>query len=86
MVDPDLYDYDGQVVRKADSMGKPGLVEINRRDDIAIFTVESTGVITATQVLLNAIDILRSKLKAVVLESEEQEPDDLTLYMTAPRL
>lgn len=85
-MDPDLYNYDGQVLRKAESMGKPGLIEINRRDDIVIFTVESTGVITAAQVFLNAIEILRSKLKAVVLESEVQEPDDLTMYMTDARL
>lgn len=86
MVDPELYNYDGQVLKKADSMGKPGLVEIIRREDIVIFTVESTGVITAHQVLLNAIQILRTKLKAIVLESEEQEPDDLTEYMTMSRL
>ncbi|CAM6089621.1 unnamed protein product [Calypogeia fissa] len=86
VVNAELYNYDGQIERKAESMGKPGLIEINRQDDVVMFTVESTGVISANQVFLNAIEILQSKLKAVVLESEVQEPDDLTEYMTNPRL
>ena len=65
MVDAEAYTYDEEVIKKAEAMGKPGLVEINARQDAFIFTVESTGAIKASQLLLNAIDILRQKLDAV---------------------
>ncbi|KAK4254680.1 hypothetical protein QN277_010028 [Acacia crassicarpa] len=70
VVDREAYTYDDEVIKKAEAMGKPGLVEINAKQDSFIFTVESTGAIKASQLLLNAIDVLRQKLDAVRLSDD----------------
>lgn len=31
MADPELYQYDGEVLAKAEEMGKPGLVDIKQK-------------------------------------------------------
>ncbi|XP_020265573.1 DNA-directed RNA polymerases II, IV and V subunit 3-like [Asparagus officinalis] len=72
VVDPEAYTYDDEVIKKAEAMGKPGLVEINAKEDSFIFTVESTGAIKASQLVLNAIDVLRQKLDAVRLQDAEE--------------
>ncbi|KAJ8763407.1 hypothetical protein K2173_002290 [Erythroxylum novogranatense] len=76
VVDPELYTYDDEVIKKAEAMGKPGLVEIRAKEDSFIFTVESTGAIKASQLVLNAIDILKQKLDAVRLSEDTVEADD----------
>lgn len=76
MVDPESYTYDDEVIKKAEAMGKAGLVEIYAKEDSFIFTVESTGAIKASQMLINAIDILKTKLDAVRLSEDTVEADD----------
>ena len=76
MVDPEAYTYDDEVIKKAEAMGKPGLVEIYAREDNFIFTVESTGAITAYQMVINAIEVLKQKLDAVRLSDDIQENDE----------
>lgn len=76
VVDPEAYTYDEEVLKKAEAMGKPGLVEIYSKEDSFIFTVESTGAIKASQMFLNAIEILKSKLDAVRLSFDTEEADD----------
>ncbi|CAJ1972923.1 unnamed protein product [Sphenostylis stenocarpa] len=76
MVDSEAYSYDDEVIKKAEAMGKPGLVEIIAKQDSFIFTVESTGAITASQLVLNAIEILKQKLDAVRLSEDTVEADD----------
>ncbi|OIV94210.1 hypothetical protein TanjilG_28149 [Lupinus angustifolius] len=76
VVDPEAYTYDDEVIKKAEAMGKPGLVEINAKQDSFIFTVESTGAVKASQLLLNAIEILKTKLDAVRLSEDTVEADD----------
>ncbi|OWM83702.1 DNA-directed RNA polymerases II, IV and V subunit 3-like [Punica granatum] len=76
VVDPEAYTYDDEVLKKAEAMGKPGLVEIYPKEDSFIFTVESTGVIKASQLVLNAIEILKQKLDAVRLSEDTVEADD----------
>ena len=76
MVEPELYTYDDEVIKKADAMGKSGLVEIEAKEDSFIFTVESTGAIKASQLVLNAIEILKQKLDAVRLSDDTVEADD----------
>lgn len=73
--DAEAYSYDDEVIKKAEAMGKPGLVSINAKDDSFIFTVESTGALKASQMLLNAIDILKHKLETVRLSPETEEDD-----------
>jgi DNA-directed RNA polymerase II subunit RPB3 len=76
VVDPEAYTYDEEVIKKAEAMGKPGLVEIYSKEDSFIFTVESTGAIKASQMFINAIEILKSKLDAVRLSFDTEEADD----------
>ncbi|KAE8702227.1 DNA-directed RNA polymerases II, IV and V subunit 3 [Hibiscus syriacus] len=75
-IDGKAYTYDDEVLKKAEAMGKPGLVEIYAKEDSFIFTVESTGAIKASQMVLNAIDILKQKLDAVRLSEDTVETDD----------
>ncbi|XP_044479735.1 DNA-directed RNA polymerases II, IV and V subunit 3-like [Mangifera indica] len=76
VVDPEAYTYDDEVIKKAEAMGKPGLVEIYGKEDSFIFTVESTGAIKASQMVLNAIEVLKQKLDAVRLSEDTVEADD----------
>ncbi|QCD82903.1 DNA-directed RNA polymerases II, IV and V subunit 3-like [Vigna unguiculata] len=76
VVDAEAYSYDDEVLKKAEAMGKPGLVEIIARQDSFIFTVESTGAIKTSQLVLNAIEILKQKLDAVRLSEDTVEADD----------
>ncbi|RVW61463.1 putative ribonuclease H protein [Vitis vinifera] len=70
VADAEAYTYDDEVLKKAEAMGKPGLVEIYAKEDSFIFTVESTGAIKASQLVLNAIDVLKQKLDAVRLSED----------------
>jgi DNA-directed RNA polymerase II subunit RPB3 len=70
VVDAEAYTYDDEVLKKTEAMGKPGLVEIYAKEDTFIFTVETTGAIKASQLVINAIDILRQKLDAVRLQDD----------------
>ncbi|XP_057963688.1 DNA-directed RNA polymerases II, IV and V subunit 3-like [Malania oleifera] len=76
VVDPEAYTYDDEVLKKAEAMGKPGLVEIYAKEDSFLFTVESTGAIKASQLVLNAIEVLKQKLDAVRLSDDTVEADD----------
>ncbi|ERN14637.1 DNA-directed RNA polymerases II, IV and V subunit 3 [Amborella trichopoda] len=76
VVDPEAYTYDDEVIKKAEAMGKPGLVEIYAREDSFIFTVESTGAIKASQLVINAIEVLKQKLDAVRLSLDTEEGDE----------
>ncbi|KAK9096212.1 hypothetical protein Sjap_021709 [Stephania japonica] len=76
VVDPEAYTYDEEVIKKAEAMGKPGLVEIYAKDTDFIFTVESTGAIKSSQLVLNAIQVLKQKLDAVRLTEDTEEADE----------
>uniref|UniRef100_A0A2P2QLB3 Uncharacterized protein MANES_S011800 n=1 Tax=Rhizophora mucronata TaxID=61149 RepID=A0A2P2QLB3_RHIMU len=76
VIDAELYTYDDEVIKKAEAMGKLGLVEIHAKEDSFIFTVESTGAIKASQLVLNAIEVLKQKLDAVRLSEDTVEADD----------
>ncbi|GAV81673.1 RNA_pol_A_bac domain-containing protein/RNA_pol_L domain-containing protein [Cephalotus follicularis] len=76
VVDAEAYTYDEEVIKKAEAMGKPGLVEIHAKEDSFIFTVETTGAIKASQLVLNAIEVLKQKLDSVRLSEDTVEADD----------
>ncbi|XLS93680.1 hypothetical protein HN51_069688, partial [Arachis hypogaea] len=75
-VDAEAHTYDDEVIKKAKTMGKPGLVEINVKHDSFIFTMETTRAIKAFQLLLNATEILKQKLDVVRLSEDIVEADD----------
>lgn len=70
----EAYTYDEEVLKKAEAMGVPGLVSIVAKEDHFVFSIETTGVLTATQLVLNAISVLRQKLDNVrpMLEEDEE--------------
>ncbi|PIA27130.1 hypothetical protein AQUCO_08300072v1 [Aquilegia coerulea] len=76
VVDPEAYTYDEEVIKKAEAMGKPGLIEIEAKEDSFIFTVESTGAVKASKLVVNAIEVLKQKLDAVRLSDDTVEADD----------
>ncbi|KAL3367815.1 hypothetical protein AABB24_008934 [Solanum stoloniferum] len=76
VVDPEAYTYDDEVLKKAEAMGKPGVIEIHAKEDSFIFTVETTGAVKASQLVLNAIEVLKQKLDAVRLSDDTVEADD----------
>ncbi|CAN1307541.1 DNA-directed RNA polymerases II, IV and V subunit 3 [Linum perenne] len=76
VVDAEAYTYDDEVLKKTEAMGKPGLIDIRAKEDSFIFTVETTGAIKASQLVVNAIEILKQKLDAVRLSDDTVEADD----------
>lgn len=76
MRDHEAYTFDEEVTKKAEAMGFPGLIEISDKPDSFIFTIESTGAIKASQLVLNAMEILKRKLDAVRLSEDTVEADD----------
>lgn len=60
---PEAYTYDGEVLAKAEDMGKPGLVEITMREDCFIFRVESTLARSAKDIVEAALRWLTTKCK-----------------------
>jgi DNA-directed RNA polymerase II subunit RPB3 len=76
VVDAEAYTYDDEVLKFVEAMGKPGLIEIYAKEDSFIFTVESTGAVKASNLVLNAIEILKQKLDAIRLAEDAVEVDD----------
>ena len=52
MYDAEAYSYDDEVIKKAEAIGDPGFVSINVKDDSFIFTVETTGALKASFLML----------------------------------
>ncbi|KAF7840795.1 DNA-directed RNA polymerases II, IV and V subunit 3-like [Senna tora] len=69
--DPEVYPYDEKVIWKAEAMGKPGLVEMCEKKDSFIFTVETTGALKASQVLMKAIQILKQNVISMHLMDDK---------------
>ncbi|KAF8693947.1 hypothetical protein HU200_038592 [Digitaria exilis] len=82
--DAEAYTYDEEVIKAAEAMGKPGLVEINAKEDSFIFTVETTGAITAYELIMNAITVLRQKLDAVRLQDDDGDLGELGAHLGGP--
>lgn len=82
--DAEAYTYDEEVIKKAEAMGKPGLVEINAKEDSFIFTVETTGAITAYELIMNAITVLKQKLDAVRLQDDDGDLGELGAHLGGP--
>ncbi|KAL6596994.1 hypothetical protein ACP70R_022612 [Stipagrostis hirtigluma subsp. patula] len=81
VVDAEAYTYDDEVIKKADAMGKPGLVEITAKEDSFIFTVETTGAITPYELIMNAITVLKQKLDAVRLQDDDGDLGELGAHL-----
>jgi len=62
VVDPELYQYDGEAVEKAAEFGVPGAIDIVQREDTFVFKIESTGSRMAADIVQSAFEVLLHKL------------------------
>ena len=62
VVDPELYQYDGEAVAKAAELGVAGAIDIVQREDAFVFRIESTGARPAADIVQSAFEVLQSKL------------------------
>lgn len=65
VIDPESYQYDGEILAKCTELGKPGAIDIIQRQDAFIFKVEGTGALSVQDVIETALEILLSKLKTL---------------------
>jgi len=65
--DPELYQYDGEVLAKAEEFGVSGAIDIIQREDAFVFKIESTGARPAADIVTSAFEVLQNKL--VTMES-----------------
>lgn len=63
--DAERYAYDEEILRKAEELGKPGAVEIKQLQDVFIFRVESTGVLSAEAIVMQSVALLLEKMATV---------------------
>jgi DNA-directed RNA polymerase II subunit RPB3 len=65
--DAELYQFDGEVLAKAEELGVSGAIDIVQREDAFLFRIESTGARPAADIVVSAFEQLQNKL--VTLES-----------------
>lgn len=70
VVDPLLYQYDGEVLAKAVELGVPGCIDIVQRQDAFCFRIEGTGVLHTREIVSMAFEILLSKLQTLIVGVE----------------
>lgn len=75
---PETCTYDGECLKKAEELGKPGLVDIRAKQDVFLFTVESTGVLRPEEIVVHALNVLQRKLNVTkgeldILKKLEEE-------------
>ena len=63
----ELYQYDGEVLAKAEEFGVSGALDIVQREDQFLFRIESTGARPAEDIVMSAFEVLQNKL--VTLEN-----------------
>lgn len=63
--DSELYQYDGEVLAKAQEIGVPGAIDIVQREDAFLFKIESTGARPAADIVTSAFEVLQHKLVAL---------------------
>jgi len=69
LTSPESCTYDGEVMKKVNELGKPGLIDVRPGLDCFTFIVESTGVLKVEEVVLQAVHILQSKLDTIGVSS-----------------
>ena len=75
---PETCTYDGECLKKAEELGKPGLVDIRAKQDVFLFTVESTGVLRPEEIVVHALNVLQRTLNVTkgeldILKKQEEE-------------
>lgn len=78
VVDPMQYQYDGEVLVKAEDLGVPGAVDIVQLQDHFMFRIEGTGALHAGDVVMIAMEILKNKLFTLEEGAKELVKQGLT--------
>lgn len=65
VVDPLQYQYDGEVLVKAEELGVPGAIDIVQLQDHFMFRIEGTGALHVGDVVAVAMDIIMKKLETL---------------------
>ena len=83
VVNPELYTYDNEIVRKAESFGLAGAIMIREKPNHFIFTVETTGSLSPADIVLSALNTLKAKLKKLNEETRKiqtvKNPEDFNM-------
>ena len=66
VVDPMLYQYDGDVLVKAEELGVPGAIDIVQLQDEFLFRIEGTGQLHTGDVVAIALEVLLAKTKMLM--------------------
>lgn len=75
VVNPELHQMDGEVLAKAEELGKAGVIDIRERQDAFVFRVQGTGALPAEDVVLTALDVLGAKLQTISVELERENSE-----------
>ena len=67
VIDPLLYQYDGDILVKAEELGVPGAIDIVQQQDAFIFRIEGTGALHVGDVVTAALDILQAKIDTLTV-------------------
>jgi len=65
VADPLQYQYDGEVLIKAEELGVPGAIDIVQQQDTFLFRIEGTGALHAGDVVAMGFEILLNKIKTL---------------------
>jgi DNA-directed RNA polymerase II subunit RPB3 len=65
VADPLTYQYDGEVLVKAEELGIPGAIDIEQQQDQFYFRIEGTGALHAGDVVVIALDIINDKINTL---------------------
>lgn len=74
------YRYDGEVLIKAEELGKPGVIRVRQKQDEFIFRVESTGVLPAQEIIKQAVDLLLAKVDLLASHVKEAAERSAIMY------
>jgi len=58
--------------KKAETLGKPDLVDIHAKPESFVFTVETTGALSPSEVVISAIQVLKDKLTTLQSRINEE--------------
>ena len=63
--DPETYAYDEECLKKAEELGKPGLMDVERLDEY-VFKVETVGQLTPEETIESMFECITGKLKTLL--------------------
>jgi DNA-directed RNA polymerase II subunit RPB3 len=72
VTDAEVYTYEGEYLKEAESVRFPQIVEIHPRQNQFVFRVETTGALAASEIVNGAFSFLRRKLRQLNSDVEKK--------------